>query len=676
MHPNYPHLLSPLDLGFTTLKNRVMMGSMHTGLEDMRGGFSKLAAFYTERVYGGVGLIVTGGIAPCRSGRLTPLGAKLTNNHEMKKHRKITGPVHQAGGKILLQILHAGRYAHHPFSVAPSAIKSPISRFTPKALSDQGVYKTIDKFVRCACLAKEAGYDGVEIMGSEGYLINQFLALHTNKRDDDWGGNYRNRCRFPLDIVSKIRQAVGQDFIIVYRLSLLDLVEDGSQAQEILQLATAIEEVGATMINTGIGWHEARIPTIAAKVPRAAFTRLTKHMRDQVQIPVITSNRINTPEIAESVLVKGYADMVSMARPFLADAEFVKKAVEARSDEINTCIACNQACLDHVFSGERATCLVNPRACYETELQYMPAVQRKQVAVIGAGPAGLSCATIAASRGHHVTLFEASGDIGGQFNMAKWVPGKEEFNETLRYYQKQLTLHKVDVQLHQEVTAEYLLERQFDEVVLATGVLPRTPEIEGIDHPNVLSYIDVLYHHVPVGKRVAIIGAGGIGFDVAEFLSYSGLPGSLSINRFLQEWGIDLSLSQRGGLSAEKKQPHRSPRELFMLQRKIGKLGEELGKSTGWIQRSSLRHKQVHMLSGVDYKKITDAGIVIRHEGKEQLLEVDNIVICAGQESQQALFTPLQKMGIVPKLIGGAALARELDAKRAIAEGAKLAAKL
>ncbi len=672
----YPHLLSPLDLGFTTLRNRVLMGSMHVGLEEAKNGFERMAAFYAERARGGVALMVTGGIAPNDQGRPFPGGSRLTTPEEAEHHKVVTQAVHEAGGKIALQILHFGRYAYHPELVGPSAIRAPISPMPPRELTSEEVGQTVLDFVRCATLAQQAGYDGVEIMGSEGYLINEFIAARTNQRTDEWGGAYENRIRFPLEIVRRTREAVGANFIIIYRLSMLDLVEGGSTFDEVVQLAQAVEQAGATIINTGIGWHEARIPTIATKVPRAAFAWVTQKLKGKVGIPLITTNRINTPEVGEQILADGQADMVSMARPLLADAFFVQKAQEGRADEINTCIGCNQACLDHTFSGKITSCLVNPRACHETELNYLPVVatQRKRVAVVGAGPAGLSCATIAAGRGHDVTLFDAEADVGGQFNIAKKVPGKEEFYETLRYYRKQLALTGVTTKFNTRVSADDLLKGGFDEVVLATGVVPRTPDFEGVKHPKVLSYLDVLRDGKPVGKRVAIIGAGGIGFDVAEFLSQEGESASLNPAKFYAEWGIDTSYAERGGIQPAHPEP--SPRELYLLQRKTTKVGDGLGKTTGWIHRTSLKNKAVHMLAGVTYRKVDDAGLHIMVNGEDKLLPVDNVVLCSGQEPLRELQDGLAAGGCQVHLIGGADVAAELDAKRAIKQGAELAARL
>lgn len=678
MNTAYPNLLRPLDLGFTELKNRVLMGSMHTGLEDRRADFPKLAAYFAERARGGVGLMVTGGFAPTRAGWLAPFASKLTSRFEVARHRIVTDAVHQEDGKICLQILHAGRYGYTPINVAPSAVKSPITPFKPRALSRRGIEKQLKGFVRCARLAQRAGYDGVEVMGSEGYLLNEFLVPHTNLRSDEWGGSFSNRMRLPVEVVKQIRAAVGQEFIIIFRLSMLDLIEKGSSWEEVVTLAQAIETAGATLINTGIGWHEARIPTIATMVPRGTFTWVTGRLKGEVGIPLITTNRINTPEVADQVIERGDADMVSMARPLLADPEFVRKAAEGRADQINTCIACNQACLDHVFSGQRATCLVNPRACYETELNYSPTDQPKRIAVVGAGPAGLACSTIAAGRGHEVDLFEADTVIGGQFNMARKIPGKDEFNETLRYFRRQIELTGVDLHAGREVTAEELLSGGYDEVVIATGVVPRSLALPGIDHPKVLGYVDVLRKQKPVGERVAIIGAGGIGFDVAEYLSHDtpAEGATEAIDDFLNEWGIDKSLSSRGGVAGVKQATRNSGRKIYLLQRKRSKPGAGLGKTTGWIHRATLKHRQVEMLSGVQYEWIDDTGLHLRIDDVPRLLEVDNIVVCAGQVSRTTLYDALQTGGLKVHLIGGARLAGELDAKRAIRDGAELAARL
>jgi len=671
---HYPHLNAELDLGFTTLRNRVLMGSMHVGLEEAPNGFERMAAFYAERARGEVGLIVTGGIAPNERGRPMKGGAMMVNEHEADQHRVVTQAVHAEGGKIAMQILHFGRYAYQPGLVAPSALQAPINPFVPHALTGDEVEQTIEDFVRCAALARHAGYDGVEIMGSEGYLINEFIAARTNHRDDEWGGSYAGRMRFAVEIVRRTRQRVGRDFIIIYRLSMLDLVEGGSTLEEVIALAQAIEAAGATLLNTGIGWHEARIPTIATKVPRAAYAWVTQRVMGQVGIPLITSNRINTPEVAERLLAEGYADMVSMARPLLADGDFVRKARQGRADEINTCIACNQACLDHTFGGKITSCLVNPRACHETELVIAPAPAAKRIAVVGAGPAGLSFAVTAAQRGHAVTLFDAASEIGGQFNIAKKVPGKEEFHETLRYFRRQLELGGVALQLGHRVEAAQLIEGGYDEIVLATGIRPRVPAIDGVDHPKVLGYLDVLQGDRPVGERVAIIGAGGIGFDVAEYLTHAGDSGAVAPRKFYAEWGIDTDYAQAGGLAQPQAEP--SPRRVHLLQRKSTKVGDQLGKTTGWIHRTSLKARSVAMGSGVAYERIDDAGLHITVDGQPQLLEVDNVVLCAGQEPQRELHAALSAAGCSVHLIGGADVAAELDAKRAIVQGTTLAASL
>lgn len=670
---NYPHLLAPLDLGFTTLKNRVLMGSMHVGLEEVEGGYDRMAAFYAERAAGGVGLIVTGGISPNDHGVTFHGGSKLDTLEEAEKHKVITQAVHDTGGKIALQILHTGRYSYQAENVAPSAIQAPINPVKPHALTSAEVNQTIADFANCAKLSQVAGYDGVEIMGSEGYLINEFIAARTNHRDDEWGGSYENRIRFPIEIVKRTRAEVGENFIIIYRLSMLDLVEGGSTLEEVIQLAKEIEKAGATIINTGIGWHEARIPTIATKVPRAAFTWVTKKLKGSVKIPLVTSNRINTPEMAEHVLAQGDADMVSMARPMLADAEFVLKAEQGRSDEINTCIGCNQACLDQIFSMQIATCLVNPRACYETELIFKESAVKKNIAVIGAGPAGLSFATYAADRGHQVTVFDAASQIGGQFNIAKTIPGKEEFYETLRYFKRKIELQpNIKLVLNHTATYEELSAENYDDIVVATGVTPRELTIEGIDHPKVLSYIEVLRERKPVGKKVAIIGAGGIGFDTAEYLSHEGESGSLNPQKFYDEWGIDTSYAHVGGL----KQPvlEQSDREIYLLQRKAKAVGASLGKTTGWIHRTGLKHRDVKMIAGASYDKIDDQGLHITVNDQPTVLEVDHVIICAGQESYTAMYDQLKADGKNVHLIGGAKEAGELDAKRAIRQGAELAA--
>ncbi|TQV78218.1 NADPH-dependent 2,4-dienoyl-CoA reductase [Exilibacterium tricleocarpae] len=669
----YPQLMAPLDLGFTTLRNRSIMGSMHTGLEEAENGHARMAAFFAERARGGVALIVTGGFGPNKRAATHEHTKSLKTEADAKDHQVITKAVHEAGGKICMQILHTGRYAFNENPIAPSAIQAPINPFKPSAATEEEIEQQIQDFVDTSVLAQKAGYDGVEIMGSEGYFLNQFLAARTNQRDDAWGGSYENRMRLPVEVVRRVREAVGEHFIIIYRLSMLDLVEGGSSYDEIVALGKAIETAGATIINTGIGWHEARIPTIATKVPRAAFTWVTAKFRRELSIPVVTSNRINTPEVAEEVLQRGDADLVSMARPFLADADFVNKAAAGRADEINTCIGCNQACLDHVFNGKMTSCLVNPRACHETELNILPATEIKKVAVIGAGPAGLAAATTAAERGHRVTLFDAADEIGGQFNIAKLVPGKEEFYETLRYFRKKIELTGVDLQLHKKVTVAELNASDFDEVIIATGILPRTPPIDGIEHPKVLSYLDVLRHKKPVGKKVAVIGAGGIGFDVSEYLSHDGESTSQNIEAFMQEWGVDMSLEARGGIEGIEPAVSASPREIYLLQRKTSKVGAGLGKTTGWIHRTGLANKGVKMVPGCEYHKIDDAGLHLSVAGESRVLDVDTVVVCAGQEPLRALSEGLNKPH---HLIGGADVAAELDAKRAIDQGTRLAAQL
>jgi 2,4-dienoyl-CoA reductase (NADPH2) len=670
----YPHLLAPLDLGFVTLPNRVLMGSMHTGLEDKAGDYPKLARYFAERARGGAAIMVTGGIAPSVAGWLAPFASKLSWPWEVRRHRTVTDAVHAEGGRIAMQILHAGRYGYHPLSVAPSRVKAPITPFTPRALSARAVERTIDDFVATAAYAREAGYDGVEVMGSEGYLINQFLVSRTNRRTDQWGGPFENRMRFPVEIVRRTREKVGRDFIIIYRLSMLDLVEDGQSWEEIVQLARAIEAAGATLINTGIGWHEARVPTIVTSVPRAAFAFVTQKMKQHVSIPLVATNRINMPDVAERLLADGACDMVSMARPFLADADWVKKARENRADEINTCIACNQACLDHVFESKKASCLVNPRACNETELNWSATSSPKRIAVVGAGPAGLACATVLAERGHTVTLFDQADAIGGQFNMAKRIPGKEEFHETLRYFARRIALTGVELKLGTRVEASMLTGGQFDEIVVATGVTPRDPAIPGHDHPKVLSYVDVLAHARPVGRRVAIVGAGGIGFDVAEFLVAEHQSPTIDPPAWFAEWGVDPSLANRGGIA--KPAPTPPEREVFLLQRTKGKPGGRLNKTSGWVHRAALKMKQVEMLGGVEYQRIDDAGLHIAIDGQARLLEVDHVVICAGQSPQRALADAMASSGLPVHLIGGADVAAELDAKRAIDQGTRLAARL
>jgi len=671
---NYPKLFAPLDLGHVTLPNRILMGSMHTGLEDKASDYDKLAAYFAERARGGAGLMVTGGIAPSIQGWLKPFGGRLTMPWHKPRHRKLTGAVHAEGGRICLQILHAGRYGYHPLSVAPSKIKSPITPFTPRALTSRGVERTIHDFVHCAELAQDAGYDGVEVMGSEGYLINQFIAERTNQRNDAWGGDAARRMRFAIEIVRRTRAAVGRNFIIIYRLSMLDLVEGGQDWSEIVTLAKGIETAGASIINTGIGWHEARIPTIVTSVPRAGFAWVTKKLKGEVAIPLITTNRINMPEVAERILASGEADMVSMARPLLADPAWVNKAKAGRSERINTCIACNQACLDHVFQNKRASCLVNPRACHETELQIEPASVRKRIAVIGAGPAGMACASTLGQRGHVVTLIDKANEIGGQFNYAKQIPGKEEFHETLRYFRHQLSDTGVDVQLGRAADAASLHAGGYDEVVIATGITPRMVNFPGSDDPRVLSYLDVLAQHKPVGPRVAIIGAGGIGFDVAEFLAEHAPSPTTDVVRWTREWGVDMQLAQRGGL--QKPQPEAPARQIWLLQRSEGRPGARLNKTTGWVHRATLKAKQVTMLGKVSYQRFDDQGLHITVDGTPQILSVDHVVVCAGQESNRRLADELIAAGLKVHVIGGADVAAELDAKRAIAQGTQLASQI
>ena len=670
----FPHLLAPLDLGFTTLANRTLMGSMHTGLEEEKGGFDKLAAFYEARAKGGVGLIVTGGISPNTRGRLAPFGCELSKFWQVSKHQKVTDAVHKYPTKICLQLLHAGRYSYHPFSVSASKVKSPINPFTPKAMSVRQIKGTIKDFAHSAKLAKKAGYDGVEIMGSEGYLINQFSCVKVNKRTDEWGGSIENRMRLAVETIRAVRASAGDDFIIIFRLSMLDLVEGGNSWQDVVTMAKGVEAAGATLINTGIGWHEARVPTIATSVPRAAFTWITERMKKEVSVPLVTTNRINTPEVAEDILSTGQADMVSMARPFLADENFVAKAAANKSDEINTCIGCNQACLDHVFKQQRASCLVNPTACYETELTFAKASTSKKIAVVGAGPAGLAFSVYAAQRGHHVEIFDRGSEIGGQFNYAKQIPGKEEFYETLRYFNKQISLLNIGLNLEQEQSAEQLVAAGFDEIVLATGIVPRQLNIKGIEHEKVMSYLQVLRDKAPVGKRVAIVGAGGIGFDVAEFLVEEE---SLTTNpeKWLQNWGVDKDYQENGGLAQPSAQEE-PIREIYLLQRKTTKVGAGLGKTTGWIHRATLQKNGVQMLAGVSYDEVNDDGLVITIDGKQQTLPVDHVIICAGQESERTLHQQLEDKGVTSHLIGGANVASELDAKRAIRQAAELAAKI
>ena len=675
--PHYPHLFASLDLGFTTLRNRVLMGSMHTGLEDRRRDFPKLAAYFAERAAGGVGLIVTGGFSPNVVGWLKPFAGKLSWPWEAAKHRQVTTAVHGHGAKICLQLLHAGRYAYHPLSVSASALKAPINPFKPRQLGARGVERQIDAFASAARLARDGGYDGVEIMGSEGYLLNQFTAARTNRRRDAWGGSVINRMRFAVEIVRRVREACGPDFILIYRLSMLDLVDGGSDWSEVIAQAQAVEAAGATIINTGIGWHEARIPTIATSVPRAAFAGVTAKLRPHVSVPLVATNRINMPDVAEAILAYGGADMVSMARPLLADPQWVNKARDGRSAAINTCIACNQACLDHVFENRKASCLVNPRACAETELNYNATAAPKRIAVVGAGPAGLACATVAAERGHRVTLFDAANEIGGQFNLAKRIPGKEEFYETLRYFRHRIVETSVDLQVGTFVDAHHLAG--YDEVVVATGVTPRAVDFPGATHPGVVSYLDVLSGKVEVGRRAAIIGAGGIGFDVAEFLSHharadDGQQPTLDAKPWMAEWGVDASFESRGGLVPARPEP--SVRELWLLQRSPGKPGARLGRTTGWIHRATLKAKGVTMLGGVEYLGMGDQGLRIRVDSAERTLVVDHVVICAGQESRRDLVAGLHASGRKVHVIGGADRALELDAKRAIAQGTRLAAML
>ncbi|MBI1675500.1 NADPH-dependent 2,4-dienoyl-CoA reductase [Shewanella sp. DW31] len=671
---SFPHLLEPLDLGFTQLKNRVLMGSMHTGLEEEKGGFEKLAAFYKERALGGVGLIVTGGISPNLRGRLTPHACQLSFPWQVGKHRVVTQAVHEAGGKICMQILHAGRYGYHPFSQAPSKIKSPITPFTPSAMSSRQVRSTIKDYASSAALAKKAGYDGVEVMGSEGYLINQFVSARTNTRTDEWGGAFEKRAQFPIEIVNAIRAKVGKDFIIIFRLSMLDLVDNGSTWDEVVQLAQWLEQAGVSILNTGIGWHEARVPTIATSVPRGAFAWVTEKLKQSVAVPLIATNRINTPEIGEQIIASGQADMVSMARPFLADPEFVNKAAANTPELINTCIGCNQACLDHTFSLKRATCLVNPRACYETEINFLPTANKKRIAVMGAGPAGMAFSVYAAMRGHHVVLFEAKSEVGGQFNLARKIPGKEEFNETIRYFINQIKLHKVELRLNTRLDASVLATEKFDEVVIASGVVPRDLVLPGFDDPRVVDYQKVLSGEVTVGNTVALIGAGGIGFDMAHFLCER-QSSTLNPDKWLQQWGIDKTYLHAGGLT-EPHSDNTDHRKVFLLQRKTSKMGKGLGKTTGWIHRLVLKQHDVKMKTGVSYDKFDDAGLHIRVGETAEVLAVDNVVLCAGQESNRTLVDEMKATGLPVHLIGGVDVAAELDAKRAIRQGAELAMRL
>ncbi|WP_025820413.1 NADPH-dependent 2,4-dienoyl-CoA reductase [Shewanella marina] len=669
----YPHLLAPLDLGFTQLKNRVLMGSMHTGLEEEKNGFDKLAQFYKERAEGGVGMIVTGGVAPNFRGRLTPGACQLSFPWQVAKHRKMTDVVHQAGAKICLQILHSGRYGYHPFSVSASDIKSPISPFKPRAMSLRQIKKTVKDYAASALLARKAGYDGVEVMGSEGYLINQFICTHSNQRQDEYGGSLENRCRFALDIINAIRAKVGTEFIIIFRLSMLDLIEKGSTWDEVVQLAKWLEEAGVTIINTGIGWHEARIPTIVTSVPRAAFAWVTEKLKKEVSIPLIATNRINTPDIAENIIASGQADMVSMARPFLAEPQFVNKAANNEAHLINTCIGCNQACLDHTFSLKRATCLVNPRACYETELNFGQTPRPKRIAVMGAGPAGMAFSVYAAKRGHDVVLYEAKSEVGGQFNFARQVPGKEEFDETIRYFLNQIELANVDLRLNTRLTPDIIEKEQFDEVVIAAGVIPRALDLPGFDDAKVVNYQQVLNKEVEIGNKVALIGAGGIGFDMAHYLAEQH-SSTIDPQQWYKQWGIDTQYQHAGGLMpAEQHQPER---EITLMQRKSSKMGKGLGKTSGWVHRSVLKQHQVNMLTGVSYIKFDEQGLHIEIEGKPQLLEVDNVVLCAGQESNREWVDAMQKTGLPVHLIGGVDVAAELDAKRAIRQGAILASEI
>ena len=668
----YPHLLAPLDLGFTRLKNRVIMGSMHTGLEEAKNGFERLAAYYAERARGGVGLIVTGGISPNQQGLTFSGAAALDKADKVAQHRLVTDAVHQAGSKICMQILHTGRYAYSPNAIAPSAIKAPINAFTPKAVSSEEIEQQIEDFAYSAKLAQQAGYDGVEIMGSEGYFLNQFIVTRTNQRDDEWGGSYDNRTRLAIEVVKRVRAAVGEKFIIIYRLSMLDLVPEGSNLSEVIQLGKAIEQAGASIINTGIGWHEARIPTIATKVPRAAFTWVTHAVRKHLTVPVITSNRINTPEVAERVLANGDADLISMARPFLADPEFVNKAAANQAERINTCIGCNQACLDHVFNGKTSSCLVNPRACEETRIIIAPTQAIKTIAIVGAGPAGLACAVTAAERGHKVTLYDAASEIGGQFNIAKRIPGKEEFSETLRYFEVRLKELNVEVKLDTSLTTQALNQMQVDELVLATGVSPRQLALPGHNHAKVLNYLEVI-KGVNVGPKVAIIGAGGIGFDVAEFLTHGTHEPSTNVTQFMSQWGIDMTMQARGGVAEIPQNIEASPREIYLLQRKTSKVGAGLGKTTGWVHRTGLQQKKVNMLAGCEYQAIDDQGLHLTVGGEAQVLDVDHIIVCAGQDPNQSLSQGLERPY---HLIGGAQKASQLDAKRAIRQGTLLAIEL
>ncbi|WP_299013575.1 NADPH-dependent 2,4-dienoyl-CoA reductase [uncultured Photobacterium sp.] len=666
---SYPHLLAPLDLGFTQLRNRVLMGSMHTGLEESRDGFKKLSAFYAARARGGVGLIVTGGFSPNFRGRLHPFSAEFSSARAARTHRVITDAVHDEGGKIALQLLHAGRYAMHPFAVSASAIRAPISKFTPSKMSPRQINKTIEAFARSSELAREAGYDGVELMGSEGYLINQFICKRSNHRYDEWGGSYENRIRFPIELVKAVRARVGRDFIIIFRLSMLDLVEQGSTHEEVVQLAKELEAAGVTILNTGIGWHEARVPTIATQVPRAAFTWVTEKLKNEVNIPLVTCNRINTPQVAEDILSSEQADMVSMARPFLADPDFVLKAEQNRADDINTCIGCNQACLDHVFVGKRASCLVNPQACYETELVLTPTATKRRIAIVGAGPAGMASAVAAADRGFDVDLFEKNDYVGGQFNLAMQIPGKEEFKETIRYFTRRLEQTKVNVKLGHAVQVDEL--KGYDEVIVATGVQPRKPPIPGVDHKKVIDYQTLIRDKVQLGQKVAVIGAGGIGVDVSTMLTE---PENQDLDSWLKDWGVDKTIEHAGGLYPFEE--YVSQRQVWLMQRRPGKMGKGPGRTTGWIHRKVLEKRGVEMLSGVGYDKIDDKGLHITVEGQPRLLDVDNIVLCAGQTSVEELAGKLRALNVKVHVIGGADVAGEVDAKRVIRQGVELVAKM
>ena len=672
-HPRYPLMFSPLDLGFTRLKNRVLMGSMHTGLEEAENGFERMAEYFAERARGGVGMIITGGIPPnTESG----LGSKLTTPEEAAQHRVVTEAVHAADPdvKICMQILHSGPLARTPDCVAPSAVKSRIGSYKPRELDEAGIEKQIADFANCAALAKQAGYDGVEIIGSAGYLISTFLVTKTNLRTDQWGGPFENRMRFPVEVIRRVREAVGPDFIVIFRISAMDMLEDGLAWDEIVMLGKAIRDAGANIISTHFCWHEAPVPTIATMVPRAAFAQVTGRLRRELAMPMITSNRINMPDVVESVLARGDADLVSMARPMLADSQLVKKAREGREDEINTCIACNQACLDHTFTRRETSCLVNPRACNETLLKYLPTRARKRLAVVGAGPAGLAYATVAAERGHAVTLFDAAAEIGGQFNLARRIPGKEEFSETLRYFRRMIEVHGIELKLNTRVDAAMLAGLGFDEIVVATGIEPRRPELDGIDHPKVVGYIDAILGRKPIGKRVAIMGAGGIGFDVAELVSHAGPSGALDVEVFAREWGIDFVNHPRGGVTGVTPQVAKADREIWLMQRKADALGKSLGRTTGWTHRMVLARRGVNMVSGVEYLRVDDAGLHTLVNGEPRLFEVDTVIVCAGQLPLRGLHDELLARGLKSTLVGGAFEAAELDAKRAIDQASRLAA--